>query len=94
MGNTDWINLVHNRERWKFLMNAVMNLRVPQNARNFLIAEDMLASQEGLCSMELVSYHEINAIRRFFHVTFFYFLNQNVNRLYQKLVYKFRVFTN
>ena len=35
-------------------MNAVMNFRIPQNAGNFL-TEDLLASQEGLCSMEFVS---------------------------------------
>jgi hypothetical protein len=37
------------------LVNAVMNLWVSQNAGIFWVAEDLLASQEGLCSMELVS---------------------------------------
>jgi hypothetical protein len=37
-------------------VNAVMNFRVQYNARNFL-AENLLASQEGLCSMKLVFYH-------------------------------------
>ena len=32
----DWIDLAQNRKRWRALMNAVMNLRVPQNAGNFL----------------------------------------------------------
>jgi len=34
------------------LMNAVMNFQVPQNAGISCLAENRLASEEGLCSRE------------------------------------------
>jgi hypothetical protein len=34
-GGMDWIELAQDRDRWLTLVNAVMNLQVPQNVGNF-----------------------------------------------------------
>jgi hypothetical protein len=35
-GGIDWIALAQDRERWRAVVNAVMNLRVSQDSGNFL----------------------------------------------------------
>jgi hypothetical protein len=35
-GDIVWIDLARDRDRWRSLVNAVMKIRFPQNAGNFL----------------------------------------------------------
>jgi hypothetical protein len=37
-GGVDWIGLAQDRDRWRTLMNAVMNLRVPKTLGNYQMA--------------------------------------------------------
>jgi hypothetical protein len=36
MGGMGWIGMAQDKDRWRDLVSAVMNLRVPQNAGDFL----------------------------------------------------------
>jgi hypothetical protein len=56
-GGEDWMNLTQDRVRWRALVSAVKNFGFHKNAGNFLTScKDWLASQEGLCCMEYVTF--------------------------------------
>jgi hypothetical protein len=51
MEGVNGIHLAKGSRKWRVIENTTMNLRVPQNVRNFLIANLLLS--QGLCSIEL-----------------------------------------
>jgi hypothetical protein len=42
-GGMDWMELAQDRNRWRVLVNGAMNLRVPQNAGNFLTSTESVS---------------------------------------------------
>jgi len=51
-GTMNWIDRAQDRDKWRALVNAVMNLLVPLMRGISGLADNRLASHEGLCSME------------------------------------------
>jgi hypothetical protein len=64
----DWIVLAWDRDQWRALVNTVINRQVAYSVGgNFLIAERLAATQEGLSSVVVVgfglcsvSYHRLD----------------------------------
>jgi hypothetical protein len=52
-GYMDWIGLVQDRDRWRTLVSAVMNLRVPRNAGNFLTSCKPVGWHHGVSKYDL-----------------------------------------
>jgi hypothetical protein len=51
----DCVYLAEGRGNWRALVDTVINPRFPQDTRSFLLAKDLLASEEGLCYVQIVS---------------------------------------
>jgi hypothetical protein len=51
-GTMEWIDRAQDRDRWRALVNTVMNLLVPLMRGISGLAENLTVSQEGLCSKE------------------------------------------
>jgi hypothetical protein len=51
----DWINLAQDRDKWRDVVNTVINLKVANMFKMCWLAKELLASPEGLCSMELIT---------------------------------------
>jgi len=51
----NWIILAKDRGKWPSLVDSIINCGVSHSAGNFVSNEEMLGSQEGLCSKELVT---------------------------------------
>ena len=51
----DWIDLVQERHKGGARVNTAMKCRVPQVREISWLVEEILASQGGLCSMEILS---------------------------------------
>jgi hypothetical protein len=49
----DWINLAQDRNKWRAVLNIVMNFLLPYSLE-VLDQLRNLASQEGVCSMDLM----------------------------------------
>jgi hypothetical protein len=53
-GGMDWIDLARVTDRWRALVNAIITFGFHKMRKISWLPENQLASQEGLCCMEMV----------------------------------------
>jgi hypothetical protein len=53
-GGVDWIGLAEDRDKWRALLNAVMNFGLHKMRGNYRVATPFIASRVVLSSIELV----------------------------------------
>jgi len=80
-GGMDWTELAHDRGRWRTLVNAVMNLRFPSNAGNFLscwrsVSFSRRTVLRGVWSISSVSYFFLWRIE--FYAIFWRYINYTI----------------
>jgi hypothetical protein len=52
-GGMNWIDLARDTNRWRALVNAAMDRRVPKKMHGIpRLAKDLFTSQEAICSIE------------------------------------------
>jgi hypothetical protein len=56
LGRCDWIVFVQGRKEWRALVNTILNLLVLYNSGKFSNSCTATAFEEGLRSMELVTF--------------------------------------
>jgi hypothetical protein len=60
LSGMDWIDLAENRDQWRYLVNTVMNLQVPQNVGKLLSSCTTGAQFHGasqFCSLYSVEWY-------------------------------------
>jgi hypothetical protein len=51
-----WIDLAEYRDRWRAIMNAVMNFQAAKSGSNFLTIKGPVSFSERFCSVELMKF--------------------------------------